>query len=204
MLRVLTKPDLLKHLDENPPLVTSMIDQQTQIQSNGIDFTLREVRRFNVPKSKEDRMAKAGRVDFDNTYRRLADTLLLSFDSTGWVYLPEGCYKVIFNEIVHIPPDVFGIARPRSSLIRNGVTVETGVWDSGYAGRSEALLLVFNRSGVHLQQNARIVQVIFFELSMPIEDKDTYAGRYNGENLWQQLGLFTLLAENDADDDTEP
>ena len=203
MIRVLTKPDLLRCLEGNSPLVTNLIDQQTQVQSNGIDFTLEEVRSFKVPKSKKDRPARAGRVDFDSTYRRLADTSLLAFDSNGWVYLARGCYKAIFNEIVHIPSDVFAIARPRSSLIRNGATVETGVWDSGYTGRSEALLLVFNQSGLHLQQNARIVQVIFFELSTPLESTDTYAGRYNGENLWQQLELFGVVEKNDTGDDRE-
>jgi dUTP pyrophosphatase len=201
MLRALTKPDLLERLTTNPPLVASMVDPKKQVQCNGIDFSLKEIHGFTVPRTKESRAALAGRIDFDNTYRRIADTSLLKFDSNGWVYLTQGCYKAIFNEIVHIPTNVFAIARPRSSLIRNGGTVETGVWDSGYSGRSEALLLVFHKAGVHLRQNARLIQVVFFELSETLESEDAYNGRYQGENLSEQLDLFDLLLEAGAEED---
>lgn len=198
MLRVLTRQELLERLDSDSPLVTSMIDPKTQVQCNGIDFTLSEVLRFEARPSK---MATAGRVDFNNKSRRLAKTSRLPFSPEGWCYLDEGCYKVMFNEIVQIPTDIFAIARPRSSMIRSGATVETGLWDSGYRGRSEALLVVFNRCGLHLQRNARIVQVIFFQMLVSPDSVEAYRGRYYAENLWQQPPLFPLHINDDADDD---
>jgi dUTP pyrophosphatase len=53
-------------------------------------------------------------------------------------------------------------------------------WDSGYSGRSGSLLLVSNPAGIRLKKDARVLQVVFFELDAPAEK--TYAGRYQNEN----------------------
>jgi len=62
------------------------------------------------------------------------------------------------------------IAKPRSSLLRCGVTVETAVWDAGYSGRSESLLVVFNNNGFRLRKNARILQLLFFRLGEEVRE----------------------------------
>jgi dUTP pyrophosphatase len=72
------------------------------------------------------------------------------------------------------------LARPRSSLLRCGVTIETAVWDAGYSGRSQALLVVHNPSGFHLQKNARVLQLVFFRLTGETEG---YQGKYQRENI---------------------
>jgi dUTP pyrophosphatase len=36
------------------------------------------------------------------------------------------------------------IGVPRTSLIRCGVTTETGIWNAGYEGRSESLMVVLS------------------------------------------------------------
>ena len=72
------------------------------------------------------------------------------------------------------------LARPRSSLLRCGVTVGTAVWDAGYSGRSQSLLVVYNRQGVRLQKNARIIQLIFLRLT---GETKGYQGVYQGENI---------------------
>ena len=72
------------------------------------------------------------------------------------------------------------LATPRSSLLRCGVTVNTAVWDAGYSGRSQSLLVVYNPGGFRLQRNARIVQLVFFQLSGETEG---YNGTYQGENM---------------------
>ena len=72
------------------------------------------------------------------------------------------------------------LATPRSSLLRCGVTVNTAVWDTGYSGRSQSLLVVYNPRGIRLEKNARIVQLVFFTLDRETEG---YRGAYQGENL---------------------
>ncbi|HLB27762.1 MAG TPA: deoxyuridine 5'-triphosphate nucleotidohydrolase, partial [Dehalococcoidales bacterium] len=72
------------------------------------------------------------------------------------------------------------LGRPRSSLLRCGVTVNTAVWDAGYSGRSQSLLVVYNPLGFRLQKDARVVQLVFFRLTGETEG---YKGAYQGENI---------------------
>ena len=96
------------------------------------------------------------------------------------VHLAKGAYKVIFNEYVKIPNDAAALCFPRSSLLRCGATLECAVWDPGYEGRSEALLIVANEHGLDIKKNAKIGQLIFIKLSEAA--KELYEGRYKGEN----------------------
>lgn len=159
---------LPKHLIMDNGVVTGFINE-LQFQPAGFDLTLREVHRFK----------STGRLDFDNSERRLSDTEALEF-SNGELLLPKGAYKIIYNEYVQIPKNAAALCFPRSSLLRCGATLECAVWDPGYEGRSESLLVVQNRHGIILKKNAKIGQLIFVLLAE--ETKELYEGRYKGEN----------------------
>jgi dUTP pyrophosphatase len=73
------------------------------------------------------------------------------------------------------------LGRPRSSLLRCGVSLHTAVWDAGYRGRSQALLVVFNELGYRVQRGARLMQLVFFRLAGPVAEG--YQGRFLRENL---------------------
>ena len=90
-------------------------------------------------------------------------------------------FKIIFNEIVNIPKNLAAIAKPRSSLLRCGATIETAVWDAGYSGRSESLLVVYNEKGFRVKKNARLLQLLFFRLDGEV--KKGYSGIYQNENI---------------------
>lgn len=171
MAEIVIKEELLKYLQNDPPLVQSMIDSRIQVQVNGIELTLRQV----------ERITEAGSIDFTNQERKVSRATKLEFDANGWIHLSKGYYKVLFNEIVNISKDIVALARPRSTLLRNGVTVETALWDSGYSGRSESLLIVLNTKGCNFKKNARLIQLVFFKLSKPVEKG--YAGQYSKENI---------------------
>jgi dUTP pyrophosphatase len=104
----------------------------------------------------------------------------LTFDKNGFIRLTPGIYSITYNEIVNLPKNVMALATPRSSLLRCGVTVNTAVWDAGYSGRSESLLVVYNPDGFELQKDARVVQLVFFRLS---GETDGYNGTYQRENI---------------------
>jgi dUTP pyrophosphatase len=157
-------------MKRKPPLVEGLLDPKVQINPNGIDLTLQLVQRIEGQ----------GALGFGNTNRRIPSTSELSW-SSGPLTLMPGIYKVTYNEIVHMPLDLVAIARPRSSLLRCGATVETAVWDSGYNGRSESLLVVHNPSGLKLHRNARLVQLVFFKNSKRL--RRGYSGRWQHENL---------------------
>ena len=73
------------------------------------------------------------------------------------------------------------LARPRSSLLRSGVAVHTAVWDAGYHGRSQAMLIVHAPLGYQVTEGARLVQMVFLYLAAAVGEG--YDGRYQGENI---------------------
>ena len=162
---------LRERLLRTPPLIEGLLDPAVQIQMNGVDFTLRELSRFGD---------EPGAIDFDNSERRTPSTEPIPPDVSGWWHLAPGPYWIVYNEVVNIPPDVFAFARTRSTILRSGAQVVSALWDSGYSGRSGSLLLISNPAGIRLKKDARVLQVVFFELDAPAEK--TYAGRYQNEN----------------------
>jgi len=122
----------------------------------------------------------AGKIAINDSQRLVSDLAPLVFNGLDFIDLIPGAYIVTFNEIVHLPQNIMALARPRSSLLRCGVTVNTAVWDAGYSGRSQSLMVVYNPQGFRLQRNARIVQIIFFKLT---KETEGYHGAYQGENI---------------------
>lgn len=167
---VLSRKDIKRLMQQNPPLIEGYIDLGQQLQPNGFDITLRDIAMLQTP----------GQIGIDNSQRQLPDLAPLMFDGLGFVELIPGGYIITYNEIVHLPTDLMALARPRSSLLRCGVNIGTAVWDAGYSGRSQSLLLVYNTRGFRLQKNARVAQLIFLPLTAETEG---YSGAYQEENI---------------------
>jgi dUTP pyrophosphatase len=102
------------------------------------------------------------------------------FDGLDFIQLVPGAYIITYNEIVHLPDNITALAFPRSSLLRCGVTIYTAVWDAGYHGRAQSLMVVYNPQGFRLQRNARIVQLVFLKLT---QKTAAYQGAYQRENI---------------------
>jgi dUTP pyrophosphatase len=169
MAAVLSKNDIRRLLVHQPPLIEGIIDLEEQLQPNGFDLTVRDIAVLQT----------AGTIAVSNAQRSVSGLVPLNFGPDGFIDLAPGSYSITYNEIVHLPNNVMALARPRSSLLRCGVTVGTAVWDAGYSGRSQSLLVVHNPSGFRLQRNARVTQLVFFSLTGETEG---YRGIYQGEN----------------------
>ena len=170
MSAVLTKHDIQRLMKTEPPLIEGCIDLEQQVQPNGIDLTLRDISLLQSP----------GSIPADGKQRQIPDLSPLVFDELGFIDLSPAPYIITYNEIVHLPRDIMALGRPRSSLLRCGVTIGTAVWDAGYSGRSQSLLVVHNPHGFRLQKNARVMQLIFLRLS---EETEGYNGVYQRENI---------------------
>jgi len=170
MAAILSKPDIQKLLQQEPPLVEDYINLEEQVQPNGIDLTLREVAMLQ----------SSGKIAVKNSQRLVSDVAPLVFDGLGFIDLMPGAYIVTYNEIVHLPKNIMALATPRSSLLRCGVTINTAVWDAGYSGRSQSLMVVYNPQGFRLQRNARVIQLVFLQLT---QETEGYQGAYQGENI---------------------
>jgi len=170
MTAVLSKEDIHRLLQQEPPLIEGLTNLEEQVQPNGIDLTLREV----------TLLQSSGKIAVENSQRRVSDLAPLVFDGLDFIQLMPGAYIITYNEIAHLPKNVMALAWPRSSLLRCGVTVHTAVWDAGYHGRAQSLMVVYNPQGVSLQRNARIVQLVFFLLT---QETEGYQGIYQRENI---------------------
>jgi dUTP pyrophosphatase len=151
--------------------IEGAVDLAVQTQPNGVELTLATIERY----------LSSGALAFDNAERELPLTEAVAYDTDGWAALHAGPYKVRFNETVSVPPDRFAIARPRSSLLRMGASLGTALWDSGFRGKGEALLVVHNAHGLRLRRDARLVQLVFFTL--PEAAERLYSGLYQGTGL---------------------
>jgi dUTP pyrophosphatase len=171
MISILSREDILEMLGATPPLVENVCDVQQQVQPNGIDLTLKDVALFS----------SSGSLGPGNENRVLSVTSPLVFDGLGRVDLLPGCYLVTYNEVVNLPKNIMALAMPRSSLLRCGVSIHNAVWDAGYSGRSQSLMVVCNPQGFRLHRNARIVQMVFFFLSREVAQG--YQGMFQGENI---------------------
>lgn len=170
MAAVLSRQDIRRLLKKKPPLIEGYVNLEEQVQPNGFDLTLREVALLQ----------SAGRIATEDSQRRVSDLAPLVFDGLGFIDLVPGAYIITYNEIVHLPENIMALGRPRSSLLRCGVTVGMAVWDAGYSGRSQSLLVVYNPQGFRVQKNARMAQLIFMRLSGKTQG---YQGAYQGENI---------------------
>jgi len=171
MFGVLSREDILKMLGATSPLVENLCNVQQQVQPNGIDLTLKEISLFASP----------GSLSPVDENRVLSSTSPLVFDGLGRVDLLPGSYLVTFNEVVNLPRNIMALAMPRSSLLRCGVSIRSAVWDAGYSGRSQSLMVVYNTQGFRLYRNPRIVQMVFFFLSREVSRG--YHGMFQGENI---------------------
>ncbi|MEM4575956.1 MAG: deoxyuridine 5'-triphosphate nucleotidohydrolase [Candidatus Nezhaarchaeales archaeon] len=151
--------------------IHNLLDEVVQVQPAGIDLTVSEVYRFKG----------YGVLGFSNSSRRLPEIERLEFDDHGVLFLEKGAYKVRYNEVVKVPSDCVAVGLPRSSLMRMGATIISALWDPGYEGRGEGLLLVENPYGIILERNARIMQLVFIRLESKPEN--LYKGSYMYEGL---------------------
>lgn len=95
--------------------------------------------------------------------------------------LSPGAYKIRYRELINVPNNAIALAIPRSTLLRMGVTVYTAVWDPGYSGRGEGLMIVFNPNGIEIEAYAQIAQLVF--IYMDRKTSFTYRGSYQYENI---------------------
>ncbi len=101
------------------------------------------------------------------TYTPL-DTLMLDGDE-GWL-LYEGVYDITFNEGCKIPENRVAFIKQRSSLYRNGTTINSPVFDPGFETQNMGTLLYVHDT-IFIEKDARVAQMYFHECE-PAEKYD--------------------------------
>ncbi|MCM8801233.1 MAG: deoxyuridine 5'-triphosphate nucleotidohydrolase [Candidatus Omnitrophica bacterium] len=161
----------IKKLILKKGLIQNYINLEKQLTPNGFDLTVEEILEFD----------SLGSLDFSNKERRIPQGSPLlpkkqsPEDKFGWWHLKKGVYKIRTNEIIKLDASLVALCFPRTSLLRMGAFSQHGIWDAGFEGKGEFILVVENPFGIMLKQNARIVQLIFFKIK---KAKSLYNGLY--------------------------
>ncbi len=160
----------IKELIEKNKLIENYINLDKQLTPNGFDISVESVSKFE----------SAGALDFSNSERVVPSGIEImpqkkkTDDKYGWWSLQKGAYKVRTNEVVNLSNNLSALAFSRTSLLRMGAFTQNGVWDAGFKGKGEFILVVQNPRGVELKQNARLIQLVFFR----VEETEEYDGVY--------------------------
>jgi deoxycytidine triphosphate deaminase len=155
---------MLRHIAHNKVSgLTGIIDED--IQPNAVDVKVAEVREVNTS------IFALGR---DGKKHRGSRPLKPSARHGGqWWRLNPGAYEIVFYGEVTIGPHHAGIILPRSTLIRNGVTLFSGLYDSGYKGKMVATLYV-TTAQFDLELGTRLGQFVLYDA----ESGEQYDGSY--------------------------
>ncbi len=168
---MLNKKEII-NLIRSENLIDSYIDLDKQLTPNGFDLTAGKIFEFN----------SQGALDFSNLERvvpegkKILPEKLNREDKFGWWNLNKGAYKVRTNEIVNLSNSLIAFTYTRTSVLRMGAFTQHGVWDAGFKGKGEFILVVENANGLRLKENARVVQIVF----VPVRETESYAGIYKG------------------------
>lgn len=132
---------------------------------------------------------RLGRVfQISSTFFTLTDDEKIHRESTellanneGFFYLAPGSYQIVFENEISVGEGECGWVIPRSTLVRNGLSITTGLYDSGYKGKMVACLNV--TCGVaKIKKGCRIAQYLCFDAEM----LHKYDGDYGVDKLHDQ------------------
>ena len=158
----------IKERIEKTKMISQFIDMDKQLTSNGFDITVKDISIYQG----------AGTIDFDNSKREMPKYVRL-VDHKGFYHLQFGAYLVDFGEKFAIPEDIIALGYTRSSLLRMGAHIPSAVWDAGFEGYGQGMLIVNNLYGINVMENSRVMQLVFMGRN---DDDSLYGGR------WQDVG----------------
>lgn len=155
---------MLRHIAHNK--VSSLTGIITEdIQPNAVDVKVAEIREINSSLFTLGRETKKHRESRPlKTYSR---------NGKQWWRLNPGSYEIVFYGEVTVGPHHAGVILPRSTLIRNGVTIFSGLYDSGYKGKMVATLFV-TTGQFDVELGTRLGQFVLYDA----ESGDQYNGSY--------------------------
>lgn len=159
----------MKHIMTSHPTSFLTAVQNGDIQPNAVDLRLGRVFRFkdgyNVFRISEN----------DKMHRHVAEIEIKEYQD--YFVLQEGSYQITFANTITVGPDDAGWVITRSTLIRNGVYIVSGLYDSGYSGSMAALLRVTGGTA-QIEKGVRIGQYLNFAA----EALHMYDGSYGVQN----------------------
>lgn len=145
------------------------------IQPNAIDFAVEELYKVDT---NDDFIITENGKQMRRTVAMVEEELIHSKfgPETGWWLAHQGLYDASSSFYVDLPEGVAAMLVVRSTLSRNGLTISSGLYDSGFQGA--VACSIHNRLGsAFIGKGTRIGQIIF----VASDSAGMYAGGYNHE-----------------------
>ena len=132
----------------------------------GYDLTLKEVKQIN-----------GGIVMADKTIVDEYTEIMPTKNANGkLIYkLEPGTYSITFEQGVKLPTNRTAFVRHRSSVLRCGGIITSGVYDPGFAVDEMGGVLIATKS-IIIEKGARVAQIIMFEN----QESEAYDGQFQG------------------------
>lgn len=166
--------------------ITNLIDPEKQIGSDGIDLTVKTINWVNT---EEPSILTSNKIY--THHRSLEYIEPISIGENGYG-LPEdmvgfelvkGVYDIEFNEFIKLPQGVAALLLLRSTFVRAGHSMFSGLYDQGFENFAGAVVHV--EGPTFVERDMRTAQIVFIQSA---GSGQLYAGGYNykeGDANWQ-------------------
>lgn len=144
--------------------VKNLVDIEKQIQPNAIDFTVDSIQELDI---------MTNYMIGEGSKVMRSQSKVMPID--GYFHLdPNAAFDISSNVYVKVPEGKAAILILRSTFVRNGFVLASGLYDSGFEGNIGAVLHTPNAFG-QIEVGVRIGQIMFIDS----ESAGIYAGGYN-------------------------
>ena len=144
-------------------LQTNGLGSKAQV---GYDLTLKSVKKI-----------QGGMVLKDKTLVEEYEEVPPTLTSTGkyMFHLTEGAYSLTFDQGCKLPENKTAFIRHRSSVLRCGSIITSGVYDPGFEVEEMGGVMIV-KEDIRLEKGARVAQIIVMENT----PADLYDGQWQG------------------------
>lgn len=134
--------------------------------------------------SKLSNRVEIGHIYADNISKKTKITktekcLPIKSQEHSYWRLEPGVYEIGFAEGCKFDSKTFGKIVHRSSLYRNGVEINSPIWDPGFHTNEMGTFMIVHNS-IEIDVYARVAQMIVFETN---EESEMYNGQYQGTGV---------------------
>ena len=139
----------------------------------GYDLTLKEVKKISGGVVLSD---KTTVVNYTNIQPiNGADTFQQELSGKSVFALDPGSYSLTFDQGVKLPSNKTAFIRHRSSILRCGAIITSGVYDPGFEVDEMGGVLIATER-ITIEKGARVAQIIIFDNS----EAELYDGQWQG------------------------
>ena len=131
----------------------------------GYDLTLKEVKQIN-----------GGLVSSKSTtVNPYEEVMAFTLEGQEFFSLTPGSYSLTFEQGVKLPSGKTAFSRHRSSILRCGAIITSGVYDPGFEVDEMGAVLIATQP-IMIEKGARVAQIIIFDNN----EAELYDGQWQG------------------------